>query len=185
MSLIASRSRTFLATAALGLLLGGCGLTQRTIDGGSSLANSIFYKQVTVLRLDLNGRPALNTASRDMSGLSVSTLVRVYQLKDREALDRADYSSLLSDSASVLASDLLGEHSIVLKPGEGAQLDVPMAKGAKFVAVVALFRAPDLQGDKWRLVLARTELDPNSSRVIEVSHNQLNLMPQPQKDTWW
>lgn len=177
--------RTLLATAALGIALGGCGLTQRVVDGGSSVAHAVFYKQVKVLHLDFNARAALNTDARDMSALSVSTLLRVYQLKDRKALDQADYQSLLIDGDSVLAADLLDSRRVVVKPDEGAQLNVPMVDDAKFVAVVALFRLPDTQKDNWRLVVARDELDPDQPRVIELGDNQLNLLPLAKKDTWW
>ncbi|WP_152223646.1 type VI secretion system lipoprotein TssJ [Pseudomonas sp. SCB32] len=178
-------SRTLLAATAFGLLLSGCGLTQRAVDGGSSIAHGIFYKQVKVLHLDFNARTALNTSSADMSALSVSTLVRIYQLKDDKALDKADYPSLLSNSSSVLAEDLLDEHWLVLKPGEGAQLNAALANETKFVAVVALFRAPDRQEGNWRLILARDELDPDYPRVIELGDNRLNLVSLPQKDSWW
>ncbi|MNZ10630.1 Type VI secretion lipoprotein [compost metagenome] len=177
--------RTLLAMATLGLMLGGCGLTQRAVDGGSSIAHGIFYKQVKVLHLDFNARAALNTHSTDMSALSVSTMVRVYQLKDRKTLDSADYQNLLSDGASVMATDLLDERQVVVKPDEGAQLNVPMSGDAQFVAVVALFRSPDTRKGNWRLVLARDELDPDQPRVIELGDNALNLVPLPKKDSWW
>ncbi|MDL2424852.1 type VI secretion system lipoprotein TssJ, partial [Pseudomonas sp. BAgro211] len=88
--------------------------------------HAIFYKQVKVLHLDFTGRPALNTDKRDMNGLSVSTLVRVYQLRDRKALDKASYQQLLGEGEQALAADLLDERRLVVKPEEGAQLNVPM-----------------------------------------------------------
>jgi type VI secretion system protein VasD len=51
--------------------------------------------------------------------------------------------------------------------------------------VVALFRSPDAQGDSWRLVLARDQLDPDNARVIELGDNALSLQPLPKKDSWW
>lgn len=177
--------RMSLATAALGLMLGGCGLSQRVVDGGSSVAHGIFYKQVKVLHLDFSARAALNTQATDMSALSVSTLVRVYQLKDRKALDKSDYQSLLSNSSNVLGKDLLDEHWLVVKPGAGAQLNAALANETKFVAVVALFRSPDRQQGNWRLALARDELDPDYPRVIELGGNALNLVPLPKTESWW
>lgn len=177
--------RALLVMAALGLPLGGCGLTQRAVDGGSSIAHGIFYRQVKVLHLDLTGRAALNTATTDMSGLSVSTLVRVYQLKDRKALDQADYPSLLNDGASVLGADLLDDRQVVVKPGEGSQLNVPMLEEAQYVAVVGLFRSPNTEEDSWRLVIARDELDPDNPRIVELGDNALLLQPLPKKESWW
>ncbi|MDF3868552.1 type VI secretion system lipoprotein TssJ [Pseudomonas denitrificans (nom. rej.)] len=183
MSLTVSKSLLALLLAAV--LLSGCGLTQRSMDAGKSVGHAIFFKQVKVLHLDFSGRSALNTSTRDMNGLSVSTLVRVYQLRDRQALDSASYQDLLAEGDSVLSADMLDQQRVVVKPEEGAQLNVPMATEAQFVAVVALFRSPDAQADSWRLVLARDELDPDNPRVIELGDNALTLQPLPKKDSWW
>lgn len=166
-----------LALAALGAWLGGCGLTQTVTDASTSTAKAIFYKQVKTLHLDFSGRAAMNTDATDMSALSVPTLVRVYQLRDGKALEKATYEGLLGDGNSVLSADLLDERAVVVKPGEGAQLNVPMDKAAQFVAVVALFRKPDTHKNSWRLLLGREDLDPDRARVIELGDNQLTLRP--------
>ncbi|VVN45927.1 type VI secretion system lipoprotein TssJ [Pseudomonas fluorescens] len=164
-----------LSVAMLGALLGGCGVTQSVSDATTSTAKAIFYKQVKTLHLDFTGRAALNTDVADMSGLSVPTMVRVYQLRDNKAVKKTTYDSVLSDSDSVLRTDLLAQRTLVVKPGEGAQLDVLLDKDARFVAVVALFRTPDTQKNTWRLMLSRDELDPDQARVIELGNNQLIL----------
>lgn len=164
-----------LMLAALGAMLGGCGLTQTVTDGTTSTADVIFYKQVKNLHLDFSGRAAMNTDAADMSALSVPTLVRVYQLRDSKALEKATYDSLLSDGDNVLRADLLDQRAVVVKPGEGAQLNVPIDKDAKFVAVVALFRTPDTRMNTWRVTLIRDDLDPDQARVIELGDNRLTL----------
>ena len=166
-----------LPVAVLGALLGGCGLTQSLSDTGSSTTRAIFYKQVKTLHLDFSARAALNTSATDMSALSVPTLVRVYQLRDSKAVERATYDGLLGDDNQLLASALLDKRSVVVKPEEGAQLNVPMDKDAQFVTVVALFRSPDTQLNTWRLTLTRDDLDPDRARVIELGDNRLTLRP--------
>ncbi|MCP1446052.1 type VI secretion system protein VasD [Pseudomonas sp. GGS8] len=166
-----------LMAAALVALLGGCGLTQTVTDATTSTARAIFYKQVKTLHLDFSGRVAMNTNTTDMSALSVPTLVRVYQLRDSKALEQATYERLVSDDDSVLSADLLDKRAVVVKPGEGAQLNVPMDKDAQFVAVAALFRSPDTQINTWRLTLMRDDLDPDQARVIELGDNRLTLRP--------
>lgn len=163
--------------ALLGALLGGCGLTQTVTDATTSTAGAIFYKQVKTLHLDFTGRPAVNTANVDMTGLSVPTLVRVYQLRDNKAVDKATYEAVLSDADNLLRPDLLDQRAVVIKPGEGAQLDVALDKDARFVTVVAFFRLPDTQNHTWRLTLPREELDPDRPRVIALSHDRLTLQP--------
>jgi type VI secretion system protein VasD len=165
--------RNVLKLAALGALLTGCGLTQTVSDSTTSTAKAIFYKQVKTLHLDFSGRAAANTDAANMSALSVPTLVRIYQLRDSKALERASYDSLVSDGDRVLSADLLDEQTVVVKPGEGAQLSVPMYQDAQFVAVVALFHTPDT----WRLILTRDDLDPDRARVIVLGDNRLALRP--------
>lgn len=166
-----------LMLAALVSLLGGCGLTQTVADATTSTARAIFYKQVKILHLDLSGRVAMNTDTTDMSVMSVPTLVRVYQLRDGKVLEKASYDSVLSDDERLLSTDLLDKQTVVVKPGEGAQLNVPLDKDAHYVAVVALFREPDTQSNTWRLLLTRDDLDPDRARVIELGDNQLTLRP--------
>ena len=78
------------------LTLTGCGLTQKVSDGTTSVARAIFYKQVKTLHLDLAARTALNP---DEDGMSLATDVWVYQLKDRQAFDKADYAALQSGAS--------------------------------------------------------------------------------------
>jgi type VI secretion system protein VasD len=112
-----------------------------------------------------------------MNDLSVPTLVRVYQLRDGKTVEKATYDALVSDDDNLLRSDLLDTRAVVVKPGEGTQLSVPMDKDARFVSVIALFRQPDTQTNTWRLTMNRDELDPDQARVIELGDNRLTLRP--------
>jgi type VI secretion system protein VasD len=155
--------------------LGGCGLAQTVADGTTSTAKAIFYKQVKTLHLDFSARTALNTDTQNMNDLSVATLVRVYQLRDSKALEQASYDALLADDDHLLVGALLDKRAVVVRPEEGAQLNVPLDKDAQFVTVVALFRSPDTQLHTWRLTLTRDDLDPDRARLIEVGGNRLTL----------
>ncbi|RAI65523.1 type VI secretion system lipoprotein TssJ [Pseudomonas fluorescens] len=166
-----------LMIAALVALLAGCGLTQSASDSTASIGRAMFYKQVKTLHLDLSARAAANTDGADMNALSVPTLVRVYQLRDDKKVQKAAYDSLLGDDDSVLASDLLDMRAVVVKPGEGMQLNVPMDKDARFISVVALFRLPDTERNTWRLTLSRDDLEPDRARVVELGDNRLTLRP--------
>ncbi|WP_226503053.1 type VI secretion system lipoprotein TssJ [Pseudomonas sp. MWU16-30317] len=166
-----------LQLTVLSALLGGCGLTQTVTDTSTSTAKAIFYKQVKTLHLDLTGRAALNTDMTNMTGLSVPTLVRVYQLRDNKIVDRATYDNLLNNADNLLRTDLLDQHTVLIKPGEGAQMDVPLNRDAQFVTVVALYRTPDTQENTWRLTLSRIDLEPDRARVIELGNSRLTLQP--------
>lgn len=166
-----------LMIVVLGMLLGGCGLFQSVSDSSASTSRAIFYKQVKTLHLDFSARPAMNIDTADMSALSVPTLVRIYQLRDDKILQRTDYDYLVSQDETRLKSDLLDDRSVVIRPEEGVQLSVPLHPDAQFVAVVALFREPDMHSHSWRLILARDDLDPDRARVIELQDNRLGLRP--------
>ncbi|MFK8332303.1 type VI secretion system lipoprotein TssJ [Pseudomonas sp. BJa5] len=168
---------------ALAALLGGCGLTQTLTDSSTSTARAIFYTQVKTLHLDFSGRAATNRDVTDMSDLSVPTMVRIYQLRERKAMERATYDDLLHSGNRVLGADLLDERAVVVKPGEGAQMSIPLDSGAAFVTVVALFRTPDSDQDTWRLTLSRNDLDPDRPRVIELSEDRLALRPRNREQT--
>lgn len=160
-------------------LLSGCGLTQRVADGTAETGRAIFYKQVKTLQLDFTPRSAANTDREALQDIALPTLVRVYQLRDDRTVLRTDYDTLLDQGHDRLASDLLDEHALVIRPEQGARLDLPLHPQAQFVAIVGLFRQPDPNSNDWRLVLSRAQLEPDQSRVIEVRDNKLYLRALP------
>lgn len=165
------------AVALMSAMLSGCGLTQKVSEGTVAITKSIFYRQVTVLHLDIRAREGVNN---NASGHALSTMVRIYQLKDRQAFDSTDYASLFDSDSEALKADLVAEKDVRLRPGEAIAVDVPMDKRAQFVAVAAMFLSPDEQKNSWRLVLSRDDLDPDTARQIEL--NQQTITLQPLKD---
>ncbi|WP_334117765.1 type VI secretion system lipoprotein TssJ, partial [Atlantibacter hermannii] len=103
-------------------LLAGCGLTQTVTDGTVSITKSIFYKKIKTLHLDFTPRSAINA---DGAQTPLATMVRVYQLKDRKAVDAADYRTLLRDADTVLKEDLLSENEMLVMPGGSVTFSVP------------------------------------------------------------
>ncbi|ENE4832702.1 type VI secretion system lipoprotein TssJ [Klebsiella michiganensis] len=159
------------------LLLTGCGLTQKISDSTLSAVKSVFYKQVNVLHLDVTARAELNTDERENTSLSQPVMVWVYQLSDRKTFDKRVYQQLVTESEEAAGDERLASRSLVVKPGADVSLDIPMDEKAQFIAVVGLFRAPDMVKNDWKLVLRRDDLDPDKPRIIEASHNRLTLKP--------
>lgn len=164
------RTFTFIACS----LLAGCGLTQSVTDGTASLTKSIFYKQIKVLHLDFIPRAASNA---DGEQTPLATMVRVYQLKDRKAVEAANYPTLLNKADAALKDDVLASRSLLVMPDGSVTLNMPMDENAQFVAVVGLFNRPDLKENRWRLVLTRDDLDPDKARIIELGDGWLSLVP--------
>jgi len=164
-----------LLPALLAFSLTGCGVTQTVVEGTKSVYTAMFYKKIKVLHLDFTAREALNTDSRESNSLSEPVVVRVYQLKDRKTFDKTVYQQLLKDGETILQADLLATRDVVVKPGGDANLNMPMEEGAQFVAVVGLFRYPDMVNNTWKQVLKREELDPDKPRILEAGNNHLVL----------
>ncbi len=167
--------KTGLLLPLLALGLAGCGMTQGVADGTKSAFNAVFYKKIKVLHLDFTAREALNTDARESNSLSESVVVRVYQLKDRKIFDNLLYQQLLKESDTLLKDDLLASRDVVIKPGGDASLDMPMEADAQFVAVIGLFRHPDMVNNSWKKVIEREELDPDKPRILEAGNNHLVL----------
>ena len=161
----------------LALSLTGCGVMQSVADGTKSVYTSVFYKKIKVLHLDFTAREALNTDARESNSLSEPVVVRVYQLKDSKTFDKTVYQQLLKDGDTILKADLLATRDVVVKPGGDANLDMPMEEDAQFVAVVGMFRHPDMVNNTWKLVIKRNDLDPDVPRILEAGNNHLTLQP--------
>ncbi|TCW00149.1 type VI secretion system lipoprotein TssJ [Biostraticola tofi] len=177
MAVIISKSTLGKTAAPLLLvsLLSGCGLTQSVSDGTVSMTKSLFYKTIKTLHLDFTTRSTVNT---DDSNAPLATLVRVYQLKDRAAFDKADYQTLLTHAAEVLQHDLVAQRDVTVMPGGSASLDMPLEADASYVAVVGLFRSPDIQGNSWRVVIEREDLDPDKARTLQLESTGLKLLAE-------
>ncbi|MCF6687716.1 type VI secretion system lipoprotein TssJ [Raoultella terrigena] len=165
--------RQVVLLAFCGLLV-GCGLAQTVTDGTISVTKSIFYKKIKILHLDFEPRAATNA---DEAQTPLATMIQVWQLKDRQKVDAADYQKLLRDADSVLKEDILASKSLLVMPKGSVILNMPMSEEARYVAVVGLFNRPDMKNNAWRLVLARDDLDPDKPRTIELGNGFLTLIP--------
>ncbi len=154
--------------------LAGCGLTQTVAEGTASATHALFYKQVRVMHLDFSARGAVNNNQR---GVPLSTVVRVYQLRDRKAFDTADYRTLLAGDSLQINADLLVQRDVRVMPDGSVSLDIPLEKEANYVAIMALFWSPEIEQNTWRVVLERDDLDPDKPRHIELNDNRLVLQP--------
>ena len=178
MATIAGKTRFTLLVLAMASALAGCGLTQTVSDGTVAMTKSIFYKQVKTLHLDISARDAINN---NASGAPLSTVVRIYQLKERKVFDDTDYPSLFAQDSQAINADLVAEKDIRIRPGSAVSVDVPMEEKAQYVAVAGMFLSPDITQNTWRIVLSRDDLDPDKARHIELNNQGMNLLPLKDK----
>ncbi|VEI18599.1 Uncharacterized protein conserved in bacteria [Serratia plymuthica] len=174
MAITVGKTAALILASGVTMMMTGCGLTQKVTDGTVAVTKSIFYKQVKTLHLDIRAREAMNSNAR---GEALSTVVRIYQLKDRKTFDATDYPSLFADDSQAIKAERVAEKDIRLQPGGAVMVDMPMEESAQYVAVAGMFISPDQVNNTWRVVLSRDELDPDKARLIEAGNNRLTLKP--------
>lgn len=176
MSIIAFKYVRSLLAMLTAAILTACGLQQSVTEGTASAFDAVFHKQIKTLRLDFTAREELNTDAHEHHSSSQPVMIRIFQLRDKNAFEKAAYQQLTGDASGVLGSALLSEHDAILTPGGSVSLDQPLEKESRYVAVVALFRQPDLIKNSWRLLLTRAVLEPDTARLIELDGHTLKLV---------
>ena len=163
-------ARTALA-ALTAVPLAGCGVGQAIKDNTVDAAKWAFTTQVKTMNVDLTSRASLNPNG---AGQSLSTVVRIYQLKDTKTFDTLDYGQLQSNDLDALKPDLLATKDVVLRPSASATVSEPMNEAAEFVGVVAFFRDAGKDAT-WKLVVPKKQWKKTDPVKIEVSGNTLAL----------
>jgi type VI secretion system protein VasD len=156
------------------LAIGGCGVVQSVKTGTVDAAKWAFTTQIRTMNLDLISRSSVNTSG---AGQSLSTVIRVYQLKTPQAFEQLDYAQLESNDLDALKPDLFSTTDVVLRPNANASISEPMNDEAQFVAVVAFFRE-DSQRATWRMVMPRKQWKHSDPVRIEVKDSSMALVGQ-------
>jgi type VI secretion system protein VasD len=164
--------QTQLAAAVCAVLtFAGCGVAQSVKTGTVDAAKWAFTTQVKTMNLDFVSRSSSNTSG---TGQSLSTVVRIYQLKSPQAFDQLDYAQLQTNDMDALKADLLGSTDLVLRPNANASISEPMDENAQFVAIVAFF-LDDGRDSTWRLVIPKKQWKATDPVKVEVRDNSLQL----------
>jgi type VI secretion system protein VasD len=153
------------------LTIAGCGIAQSVKTGTVDAAKWAFTTQIKTMNLDLISRSSLNTSG---AGQSLSTVLRVYQLKTPQAFEQLDYTQLQSNDLDALKPDLLGTTDVVLRPNANASISEPMSDNTEFVAIVAFFR-DDGRDSTWRLLIPKKQWKATDPVKVEVRDNSLQL----------
>lgn len=175
------RARLFAGLAlAISAILGtaGCGVAQAVKDSTVSVAQWIFTTRVRAMNVDLAARTSMN---EDAGGRPLSTVVRLYQLKDTTTFSQLSYVQLQTNDLELLKADLLATKDVVMRPGASASVSEPMNKDAQAVGVVAFFREPS-QDSVWKLTIPKKQWKATDPVKIEVSGRELVLVganPEP------
>jgi type VI secretion system protein VasD len=164
--------QTQLAAAACAILtFAGCGVGQAVKSGTVDAAKWAFTTQVKTMNLDFVSRSSSNTSG---TGQSLSTVVRIYQLKTPEAFDQLDYAQLQINDVDTLKADLLASTDLVLRPNANASISEPMNEDTEYVGIVAFFR-DDGRDVKWKLVVPKKQWKKSDPVKIEVRDSSLSV----------
>ena len=103
----------------------------------------------TIVNLTLNAAERLNP---NAAGQSAPVLVRVYELENPSAFEKADFFQLFEKDQAALGASMKAREELTLAPGANRSMTRTMSQGAKFIGVFAAFR--DFESGTWRAVVA-------------------------------
>ena len=157
----------WLALVMVAMPLTGCATTGKAGEGLSGMKDkaleAIGFKRPEIpesakparrMSLRISSSSALNL---DMSGQSLSLVVRIYKLRGTTAFLNAPYE-VFGDATKekmILGADLVDAQELVVFPGRQRLVDERWNREATYVGVVGLFRRPAPQ--QWRYAF---ELEP-------------------------
>lgn len=87
----------------------------------------------------------------DPSGRASPLVVRMYELKDKDAFERADFFDLFDNESATLGSDLVARDEIQMEPGQQRKIERRLDDATMYLGVVAAYR--DLDNADWRSVV--------------------------------
>ena len=165
-----TRIQSVCALALLCAVLSGCGVLQGVKDGTTNVTKSIFYTKLKILKIDLVARNGLNQNER---GQSLSTVVRIYQLRDKQNYEVASYRDLLNQDKTILGNDLVeGYKQYTIRPGETISLDETLDKETKYVGIVAFYNRVG-EDQPWKMLLSTKQLKNKKPLVVELVDNKV------------
>lgn len=85
-------------------------------------------------------------------GMALPLVVRIYQLRNKDRMEQADFQSLWKQDQDVLGEDLVDRREFTLHPNSKTLIEIDRMEGAEYVAVMGLFRSPDDNRNNWRQV---------------------------------
>lgn len=156
------------------LLMASCVLSAGCSTAVKVAADVLAEKALVVMGVkkeDPNApRPPKNVqlrleTSRDLNageeGQGLSTVFRVYKLKDRNAFMATPYTAFgnADREKSAFGQDLLEVRELILSPSEVLELKEKVPSESPYLGAIALFRQPSAQ--RWRFVFATADAEKN------------------------
>jgi type VI secretion system protein VasD len=183
---VRSKAAGVLTIALTGcLMLDGCSTAAITTGKVAELALSVIGLKMPgsgdapspkTVELHIAGTRDLN-AGEDGQGLS--TVVRLYKLRDRTGFLSMPYSEFgaADKEKASLGTDLVDVKELVLAPGQILDLQEKMPGDIRYLGVVALLRAPDPQRWRFAFSLAKADSSPIAVAVNACAMSAATTLP--------
>ena len=145
------------------LIFTGCGV-QKIIKEyvGIGLAN-IHLRPANMMNVDDNGNP-------------LPTIVRIYQLKSKYKMEKADFKTIWRNDKETLDDDLLEKQEITVYPGKNRKIAIEKKENARYIAIVAIFRKPDTETNQWKQIIEFESWIIGSQNIeIGIEKNSLKI----------
>lgn len=156
--------RARLALLACVLVVGACG-------GKDKVKAPPPPPKPEIRQLVLTAEPGINP---DVGGRASPVVVRIYQLAEEGAFQRASIGDLLHDDAKALGESMKARKELVVTPGASVTVALERAAGATLVAVAVGFRDP---GARWKALAPWSEED----LPVRLSTRELKIdVPEPE-----
>jgi type VI secretion system protein VasD len=131
-----------------------CLLALSAILNACASINPNVPRPSTTVPLRIDAAKNMNVGE---NGQGLSTILRLYKLKDKNAFLIAPYSTY-GDSTKekeAIGTDLVEVRELILSPGQTLSTKEKMPADAAYLGVVALFRSPVAQ--RWRYVFSTAD----------------------------
>jgi type VI secretion system protein VasD len=149
----------YLATTFLAAGMCGCAVVQMASGAlnavGMALPDSVTGRGPKSVEIHVKGNNDMNTGE---DGKALSTIVRLYKLKEQNGFLSTPYSAFgRPDKEKQAMGDALVEvKELVLSPGQTLDVKEKMGGDALYLGVVALFRSPAAQ--RWRFAFSTDDI---------------------------
>lgn len=152
----------FLFTAVTTVLISCADQPLNLLDSSPPQTRILVHLEaVDDLNPDLNDRPS-------------PLIVRLYELKAPGAFTSADFFSLYAKADEVLASELLKQKELIIKPGEKRSLELALTPETRYIGLLAAYR--ELDRSEWRTVI---KITPQTTTPIQVKLGRTSMNAYP------
>ena len=97
------------------------------------------------------------------SGVALPVVVRFYQLRNKESMEKADFKSIWKSDQEFLQEDMVDRKEVILHPDSRMVFEISLKEDVHYLGVMAIFRTP--RGTAWRQIIPLQESKVRSVQI--------------------